>query len=954
MQFRVLGVLEVLDDDGEHVPLGSPSQRRLLSVLIARRGEVVGDDVLMAALWGDAPPPTAAGSLRTYISRLRSSLGTRVRRRAGGYTLELEPAGDEVDSDRFEQLLDAATGEPPEQAVTSLRAAVELWKGDPFGVDAEIDDVQIEVVRLQRRCATARVSLATSLLAVGRAGDAAAVAEALVTADPLHDGAWQVLVRALVADDRRAEALRVVQRAVRALADAGLEPSTGLRSAERAALVDDADEDGGAPAVAPEPAQPDERVVSTRAAPPRRSSTFLGRDQELDRLAELLDSGAKVVTLLGPGGVGKTRLATELCGRQGVAGGHVPVWVDLEPLEDADVAPALLRSMGITDRASTDEALAAASRLASLVVLDNAEHVLDGVAATVEALAVVDGSCRVLVTSRERVGVDAEHVHHVAPLSVDGPGSPAARLLADRAAAAGAASIDADGDGARALLVRLDGLPLAIEMAAAQLGTMTVDELTEAIDAAELHGGRRSAPPRHRSLTALLEWSEQRLTDPERRLLHELSVFAGPVRAADVARVSSVADVPRVLRALAERSLVAVDVSGTHATFHLLQTIRVHARRRLAEEGLEAATLAAHAQWCLHAVSEADRALRRLGEGAARERLDSLRDEGRIAHTWAREHQPELAVRLSAGLYTHARTGVHVEPLRWAEQLRVEAGASDASAVLVSVGALDVTRGELERASHLAEQVVERDDDAQPFAWELLADVHLFAGRLDAAAESYRQVVAAAAATDDDLYLCLGWTGWALALIYGGGIDEARAVLDDLPARADRSPTATAWIEYARGESCSGSDAVAALEHLERACRLAGSVRSRYLEGTALLSAAALRSRVGDPGEAVQTFRSVLRLWNDVGELNHQLTTLRNLVVLLRRLDRPEAAAELLGSTEAASAPTYGDEALRLDEVRAWARERLGTRRAAALEAAGGRRSTYDAAEWALQQLPEG
>jgi predicted ATPase/DNA-binding SARP family transcriptional activator len=953
MQFRVLGVLEVLDDDAAPVPLGSPSQRRLLSVLVARRGEVVADDVLVAALWGDAPPTTAAGSLRTYVSRLRSSLGTRLQRRSGGYTLELAD-DDEVDADRFEQLLDTAADEPPDGSVALLRTAVDLWRGEPFGADGDLDDVRIEVVRLQRRCATARVSLATALLAAGRAGDAAAIAESLVTADPLHDGAWQVLARALVADERRAEALRAVQRAVRALADAGLEPSSGLRASERLALVEGPDEGGPAPPVVSAAGTPDDRVATPRAAPPRRSSTFLGREQELDRLAELFDSGARIVTLLGSGGVGKTRLAAELCGRNEATGHHVPVWVDLEPLADADVAPALLRSMGVSDRASTEDALAVASRSRTLVVLDNAEHVLDGVAATVEALAVPDGSCRVLVTSRERVGVDGEHVHRLAPLPVDGPGSPAARLLADRAAAAGAGALDVGGDPARTLLERLDGLPLAIEMAAAQLGTMTVEELTEAIDVAELHGGSRSAPTRHRSLTALLEWSEQRLTDAERRLLHELSVFAGPVRAADVARVSDVADVPRVLRSLAERSLVSVDVSGTHAMFHLLQTVRVHARRRLAEQGLEATTRAAHAQWCVESVIEADRALRGPEEGAARARLDALRDEARAAHTWAREHRPELAARLSAGLYAHARTGVHVEPLRWAEQLRTVQGGQVASSVLVSVGALDITRGELERASTLAGRVLERDDDGQPFAWELLADVHLFAGRLDDAAESYQQVVAAASATDDDLYLCLGWTGRALALIYDGRPDDARRVLDDLPTRPDRSPTATAWIEYALGEACSESDPAAALWHLERARDLAGSVRSRFLEGTALLSAAALRSRVGDPAAAVQTFRSVLRLWNDVGELNHQLTTLRNLVVLLRRLDRPETAAELLGSTAAASVPSYGDEALRLGEVRAWAEERLGPRRTESLAAVGSRRSTYDAAEWALTQLPEG
>lgn len=969
MRFRVLGPVGVLDPDGHARTIGSPNQRKVLATLLARRTQLVSTDLLIDVLWGDAAPATAVTTLRTYVSRLRRDVGDVLRSSAGGYVLDVGVDG--VDADVFETMVRQARELPASDAADLLRSALGLWSGPAFGVDAELDPICSEAVHLEQRRDAARELHAVALLDAGRADEAVAAAESILATEPLRESVWEVLVRSLGAVGRTAEALRAFQRAAGHLAEAGLEPSDALRAAERDVLMSRDTEAVTSvhSTTSMQPTTPVQPTASAQPAPsgasdaasgierptlglPRRTSSLVGRRTEMERLLGLLER-ERLVSLVGPGGVGKTRLAMELARARHDHHRRGTVWVDLEPLRDREaIGDAIVAALQVTGGRDTTESLWFAAQLDALVVLDNAEQVLDEVCSVVSALIASGDSLTVLVTSRERLRADGEHVCDVSPLEIDGIGSPAFALLVERAEAVGATIPDDQVDDAVELLRRLDGLPLAIEMAAGQLRTRSMTELIDLLDRSDLRGPEHTAPERHRSLGAVLDWSERSLTEDEQRVLHEMSVFAGPVVAADVVGVCSVDGADDAVRRLVERSLVAADTGGPATTFRLLQTVRAHARRALERSGRSDETAAAHARWFVAEAAAADRGLCGPDEARIHARLASSIDELHVAHEWCCAHDHDGVAHLDRHLLRFARAGVHDEPLSWAEQCVELHGEDVASyATLASVAARAVTRSELARAARLAGLAIDRaSGDEAMGAVEVLADVHLFDGRLDEALSCYLRL--ADLATDDDLMHVAGVTGAALAHIYGGESEEARALVAAVPNRADRAPTARGWLEYAYGELDADADPQVALEHFNRCATLARAARNRYLEGTALISSTSLRSRVGDPVEALEQFRSVIRLWNDCGEQTHQLTTLRNLAVLLHRLELPEVAAPLLGSVDAAGT-TYGDESRRLDEVRSWVVERLGDQRATELAAEGARRSSFAAAEWVLDVLAE-
>ena len=227
--------MELIDPDGGIVTLGSPTQRRILAVLLARLGETVALDTLAEAVWGDDPPASAVATLRTYISRMRSVLGDAIVSRGAGYALAAAP--DDVDAGRFESLHRDAGRAEPAAAVAILDAALGLWRGSAFAEHADVACIAPEARRLEELRRSASEARVTALLRAGRADQAVAAAEALVTTEPLWEGAWARLIEGLAAQGRAAEALRAFQRAVAALADAGLEPSDVLRENERMVLA---------------------------------------------------------------------------------------------------------------------------------------------------------------------------------------------------------------------------------------------------------------------------------------------------------------------------------------------------------------------------------------------------------------------------------------------------------------------------------------------------------------------------------------------------------------------------------------------------------------------------------------------------------------------------------------------------------------------------------------------
>ena len=951
MRFRVLGAVEVVDPDRGVVAVGSPTQRRILAVLLARIGEAVPLDTLAEAIWGDDLPTTAVATLRTYVSRLRAVLGDTLVSRGAGYAL-VAASGD-VDAGRFESLMrDIATADPA-AAVAFLDEALGLWRGPAFAEHADVACIAPEARRLEELRRSACEFRASALLRAGRVDESVAAAEALATAEPLREGAWTQLIEGLAAQGRTADALRAFQRAGDALAEAGLEPSDTLRERERMVLAGEA-----APSVAgrvtPSAPRPDP------GAPPTPASSFVGRDDECEHLVALLEK-TRIVTLVGPGGVGKTRLAIEAARVAGSRRSHGARLVELAEIRDAvDVADAVVAALGLTTEGEAPlAALDRAGTLDVLLVLDNAEHVLDA-AADVVARAVGRGDAlRVLATSRERLGVDGEHVRPVAPLATDTSGAPARRLLVQRAAAvAPDLTVEVDDELVARVVTRLDGLPLAIEMAAAELSTMSLADLDAELDRSlgQLRSPHRHVSERQRTLAGVLAWSEARLDDDERATLAGLSAFAGSFRPDDAVAVLGNPGVATTLRALVDRSLVRIDRTGPGTRYALLQTVHEFASERLASSGRGPDLARRHALRFLEVAEEADRQLRTADEATGLAQIEAAFADVRVAHQWARGHDPALAARLSAALYLYAYRGLVDEPLRWAE-LTLELVADDdptRPVLLAAAATRAINRGDLEEARVIAQRAVALDGSgsAAMAALEALGDACLYLGRLDECRAAAEELARRAEVVGDMHAYVLGRVNAALAPCYGGQAIGPEAIAD-LPARlSDPSPTMRAWIAYTSGELIGDRAPDIALAHFQEAIGLARSVESRFAEGVALASACALQARAGDVPGALSQFAEVIERWAQLADNTHQLTTLRNLAVLLERAGVPEAAAELLGALERDDS-TYGEEAERLEEVREWARARLGDEVFATHVASGRERDVTAAAAWALEVLAD-
>jgi len=854
----------------------------------------------------------------------------------------------DLDAEQFEMLVDSARHADAEQAVDLLLAALGLWKGRAFGDCADVAGVRAEARRLEERRSAAAEAHATALLRAGRVDEAVAAAEAVVTAEPLREGGWSVLIEALTGAHRTVEALRAFQRASDILADAGLEPSNRLRGAERAALG----ADGTPPPATVEPGPTRRRG---RFQPPVAPSSLVGRDGDPELIVDLLGR-ARLVTLTGPGGVGKTRLALEVAGRAAERTALGACMIELAPVEDPAAVPdVVVASLGLTaEGRPAVEILPRIGALDLLLVLDNAEHLIDSVAATVTRVLTGGPSARVLVTSRERVALDGEHVWAVAPLATTGPEAPAARLFLERASAVGAAAEDAV---VTRIVQRLDGLPLAIEMAAAQLDTTTAEEVAAALDEHldELRSTHRQVPARHRSLTEVLAWSEGRLEDHDASALADLSVFAGAVEARDIEGVLDQPDVAGVVRALATRSLVSADRSRTPARFYLLQTIRSFAARRLAEAGRAEEVARRHAEWFLSAARTADRQLRTADEDRGRQRLDSRFAELRAAHGWAARHDPDLAADLTASLYVYAQSRFVEEPLLWAELLleRIAVDHPRRPTLLAAAATRALRRGDPTEARRLAAEGVDLagDTHAAISPLDVLTDIGLFDGRVDDSSEAAAALRDLARRHGDLLHLALGHSSVALAAAYGGHVapdGEAEfAALHELPL----PPSGRGWLAYTRGELSQAHDPNQALAHYADALADARAVRNRYLEGAAIVSACSLRARTGDPADALAAFADAVRHWIRLANTAQQLTTLRNLAVLFQRAGAPQAVAELLGAVDQGDVPTYGDEADRLSDARSWALAKLGPARFAELNAGGAARDVSGAAHAALQVI---
>ena len=654
MRVELLGTVQVRDDAGGPVHVGGPRAQALLALLAVDAGRVVPAVSLIDRLWEGDAPDGARGALQSMVSRLRGVLGAAIESHPAGYRLAVRR--DQVDALAFEELAGqgsrALAGADPARASAILRQALALWRGQALagllgtgpaaGIAARLEEL--------RRSATAdRIEADLAAAAEPDAAGLTAELRALVAEDPLAERPRALLMRALYLAGRQADALAVYADARAQLAaQLGVDPSPqlervylgvlrrslpeasppGAREVGRGWLVGKTRSPASAgPEAGRDPAVsgPGAPALTTLRVP---LTSLVGRDDQVAQ-AEALTGENRLVTLTGPGGVGKTRLAAEVASRV-AARARAGVWlVDLAPLSDpGDVPYATLTAVGIHDGllagAGDDEPGQAAEpgpdpsvRLVSglrersgLIVLDNCEHLIDAVAGLADAVLSGCPGIGILAASREALGITGETVCPVPPLPVppdSGAGELAAitaaasvRLLADRARAVrpGFAVTDANASDVARICRVLDGMPLAIELAAARLRTMSPAQLTGRLGDrfAVLTGGSRTALPRHQTLRAVVEWSWELLSKPERMLARRLAVLpAGATLGAAEGICSDEPDalggdlpaaaVLDVLTGLADKSFLTVDneTGDIEPRYRMLDTIRAYCLERLAE-----------------------------------------------------------------------------------------------------------------------------------------------------------------------------------------------------------------------------------------------------------------------------------------------------------------------------------------------------------------------------------
>jgi predicted ATPase/DNA-binding winged helix-turn-helix (wHTH) protein len=633
----LLGPLEVRDGDSL-VEISGGRLRTLISALALDAPRPVSSAALVDALWADEPPADAANALQSLVSRLRRALGdaAAVQQIGTGYQLSIDRA--DVDVNCFTELArsgrDALRAGDATTAETELASAIALWRGEALDGLTEAEAVR---TRLEEERLEALADLAEARLMIGRAEQVIPELEGLIVEHPLRERYAELLVRALHAAGRDAQALASYERTRETLADLlGADPGPELRAAHLAVLR-------GEPASAAQPDQPRGNLRATL-------TSFVGREEQLVQIGNLLEA-SRLVTLVGPGGAGKTRLATAAASSRGGS-----VWLaELAPVTDpADVPAAVLGALGMRDvmllerqatspRDAIGRLIDALSGRQVLLVLDNCEHLVEAAAQLADRLLAECPDLRVLATSREPLAIFGEALVAVPPLdqpAVDADPKEAQRyaavqLFAERARDVQSAfEVDEDSVGPVVEIVRrLDGLPLAIELAAARLRTLPVAEIARRLSDRFklLTGGSRTAMPRHRTLHAVVEWSWDLLSDDERQLAQRLAVFSGgvtpPAAAAVCASALEESAVDRLLASLVDKSLLQIaSKQGRTPRYRMLETIREFGLERMADIGIVGEVRLAHAEYFAGRVNEADLYLRTADQLPWIEMLEVERD----------------------------------------------------------------------------------------------------------------------------------------------------------------------------------------------------------------------------------------------------------------------------------------------------------------------------------------
>jgi predicted ATPase/DNA-binding SARP family transcriptional activator len=764
MDVAILGPLEVRDKGGP-LPLGGFKQRALLAILATHANKVVPVDSLVQLIWADDAPATAGHSIHVYVSELRKVLEPRTSRRGHtasliskppGYMLRLED--EQFDLNRFQRLTEEATASVAARdwkaAADSYRKALAVWRGPAFAEFTSLPFALRESARLNELRVRAMENLFDCELAMGRHADVVAELESLLGEYPARERIAGQLMLALYRSGRQADASDVYQSTRTRLVDeVGMEPGSELQNLLKRILNHDASLALAA------------SVMSSRGShTPARITSFVGRGSELEEIDRLL-SESRLVMLTGSGGVGKTRLAFEAGDR--VADRYRDgVWVvDLAPLSEPGlVGPAIMAVFGLHDqpgRTANDVLAGYFEHRQILLIVDNCEHLISAVSSIASALLAACRELHVLATSREILNVTGERIFRVPSLQIPPAESlrsaettrryQAIELFCDRALTAvpSFALTDTNAAAVANICRRLDGIPLAIEIAASRVRGLSVEDLSRRIAAGlTLVTGSASSSSRQATMRAMIDWSHNLLTEHEAVMFRRLSVFVGGIdlEAAELicgTHPIESAAVVDLLTTLADKSLIQIDPRAERTRYHILETIRKYAHEKLTQSDDAESMRRRHRDWSLELAAASEKQLHGDAQMLWLDRLEREHQNIRAASDRSLErNESEPYVRLCAsmgpfwcarGLFAEGR-----DRLQRALDAYTEPDRNRAQAVMWA-GILARYQGDNEAARALGEESLElyeglNDRLGKAHALDALAALDLAADDYDNAA----------------------------------------------------------------------------------------------------------------------------------------------------------------------------------------------------------------------------